>query len=125
MKVQRRLEHMQAWEKVLELTSVIYTRLDQNLFSNDPMLYRHILKISTLMMFNFAASLQQEDEARFIESLTAAESLAMELETMLYDALNQSYINKETFANLVGLITESNRMIYALTRMERCCVMCL
>lgn len=107
----QRFEEIEAWQKARELTDQIYTSSNQGLFSKDYSLRDQIRRASVSIMSNIAEGFERNGTGEFIHFLSMAKGSSGEVKAQLYVALDQDYINRETFNNLYSLAAEVGRII--------------
>src|SRR6266508_5946862 len=104
-------EEIEAWQKARELTREIYMVSVRGLFSKDFGLRDQIRRASVSVMSNIAEGFERGGTGEFVQFLSIAKGSAGEVKSQLYVALDQCYIDKETFAQLFALAAETGRMI--------------
>ena len=107
----RSFEEIEAWQKARELTREIYEISNGGLFRKDFGLREHIREATVSIMSNIAEGFERDGTAEFIQFLSIAKGSVGEVRTQLYVALDQKYIDEETFKRLLNRATEIGRMI--------------
>lgn len=107
-------EDMDAWKQARELTRDIYKISQQNLFAKDFGLRDQIRRASISVMSNIAEGLERDGSKEFNQFLSIAKGSVGEVRCQLYIALDQKYINEETFEHLSNLAEQTSRMIAGL-----------
>lgn len=104
-------EEIEGWQAARELTQKIYTITNQGSFARDFGLRDQIRKASVSIMSNIAEGFERSGTGEFVQFLSVAKGSAGEVKNQLYIALDQGYINQETFDRLSALATETGRKI--------------
>ncbi len=107
-------EDIEAWQKARQLTKEIYEVSNKNLFARDFGLRDQIRRASSSIMSNIAEGFERGGKKEFIQFLSIAKGSAGEVKSHLYIALDQNYINKNSFDKLFSLTDEIVRMVGAL-----------
>ncbi len=102
-----RFEEIEGWQTARELTQEIYTITNQGSFARDFGLRDQIRKASVSIMSNIAEGFERSGTGEFVQFLSVAKGSAGEVKSQLYIALDQGYINQETFDRLSALATET------------------
>jgi four helix bundle protein len=109
-------EEIEAWQKARELTRGIYAVSSKGPFSKDFGLRDQIRRASVSIMSNIAEGLERGGTREFIQFLSMAKGSSGEVRSQLYVAVDQGYIDKETFEQLYTLASEASRMITGLMK---------
>ncbi len=104
-------EEIEAWQKARELTRGVYAITKRGEFSKDFGLRDQICRASVSIMANIAEGYERSGTGEFMQFLAIAKGSAGEVKAQLYVALDQNYIQEETFQRLSALTTETGRMI--------------
>jgi len=107
----RSFEEIEAWQKARELTRRIYSVSNQGCFSKDFGLRNQICRASVSIVSNIAEGFERDGMGEFVQFLSIAKGSTGEVRAQLHVALDQNYIDKETFHQLLALTTETGRMI--------------
>ena len=110
----KRFEDILAWQKAREVTELVYQLSNQGLFAKDYGLRDQIRRSSMSMMANIAEGYGRRSDKEFSNFLNVARSSAAETQSHLYIALDQGYLNQETFSKLYEHLNEISRMTMAL-----------
>ena len=105
------VEQMEVWRKSREFTKEVYLIIRQNRFSRDYCLRDQICRASISVMSNIAEGFERGGSGEFIQFLSMAKGSIGEAKTHLYIAVDQEYIDKETFSRLNNMALEIGRMI--------------
>ena len=106
----RSFEEIEAWQKSRELTREIYEVSNGGLFRKDFGLREHIRETTVSIMSNIAEGFERNGTAEFIQFLSIAKGSVGEVGAQLYVALDQGYIDEETFKRLSKKAAEIGRM---------------
>ena len=106
-----KFEDIEAWKRSRELNKLIYKVSNKSNFSKDWGLRDQIRRSSVSVMSNIAEGFDSDSMIEFARYLAISRRSASEVQSQLYVALDQSYINKEEFANLYNENEEIKRMI--------------
>lgn len=109
-------EEIEAWQKARGLTRRIYAVSNKGPFSKDFGLRDQIRRASVSIMSNIAEGLERGGTREFIQFLSMAKGSSGEVRSQLYVAVDQGYIDKETFEQLYTLASEASRMITGLMK---------
>jgi len=112
-------EAIEAWQKAKELTRGIYAVSNKGPFSKDFGLRDQIRRASVSIMSNIAEGFERGGTREFIQFLSMAKGSSGEVRSQLYVAVDQGYIDKETFEQLYTLAGEASRMITGLMKYLR------
>jgi four helix bundle protein len=107
----QKFEDIEAWQRARELTREIYTASNENPFSKDFGLRDQVRKTSVSIMSNIAEGFERDGTKEFIQFLSVAKGSSGELRSQLYVALDQGYLEEESFDRLLGIVLETSRMI--------------
>lgn len=95
-----RFEDIDAWKAVRELTSQIYAVTCEGTFAKDYGLKDQIQRAATSIMANVAEGFDGGSDREFIRFLGYARRSATEVQSHLYVALDQHYIDEREFLAL-------------------------
>src|SRR2546425_10687058 len=93
----RRFEDIQAWQEGRKLTREIYRLSQSGTFARDFGLRDQIGRASVSAMTNIAEGFDCESRPEFIRFLGIARRSAVEVQSLLYVALDVGYINDDVF----------------------------
>ena len=105
------LEEIEAWQKARELTRGVYTISNHGSFSKDFALRDQIRRASVSIMSNIAEGFERSGTAEFVQFLAMAKGSTGEVVSHIYVAADQGYITKEEGDQLLGLASETSRMV--------------
>ena len=97
----KRFEEIDAWKSARELVQQVYNAIKMNKnFQSDFRLTNQIQGAAVSTMSNIAEGFTRKGNKEFIQFLFISKSSAAEVQSQLYVALDQSYIDKKTFNNI-------------------------
>jgi four helix bundle protein len=99
MKIER-FEDIEAWKEARKLVNRVYGFCSVNEFKKDHSLVDQIRRAAISVMANITEGFARKGNKEFIQFLFIAKSSAAELQSHLYVALDQKYINEDTFDEL-------------------------
>ncbi|MEW6572161.1 MAG: four helix bundle protein [Bacillota bacterium] len=114
-----KFEDIEAWQAARELTRAIYKTTNRKEFSRDYGLRDQIQRAAVSVMANIAEGFDSQSNQTFQQFLTYAVRSATEVQSHLYVALDQGYINETTFAELYKQTEEVKKTIYGFMRYLR------
>jgi four helix bundle protein len=106
-----KFEDLEVWQKARELSKNIYLITSKELFAKDFELKNQIRRSGGSVMDNIAEGFERGGRGEFIQFLAIAKGSAGEVRSQLYRALDQQYINQETFNELYQLSNNIGKMI--------------
>ena len=92
-----KFEDLIAWQEARKLVSMIYKLTSDGLFSKDFGLKDQIQRAAVSSMTNIAEGFDNESTAEFARFLGMARRSAVEVQSLLYAALDVHYIESDTF----------------------------
>ncbi|MFQ6084090.1 MAG: four helix bundle protein [Candidatus Aminicenantia bacterium] len=96
MKLEK-FEDIKAWQEARELTKIIYQISKKESFERDYALRDQIKRAAISIMANIAEGFERHSDKEFTRFLDFSSSSNSELQSHLYIALDQNYINQEEF----------------------------
>ena len=93
----KRFEDIRAWQEARRLTQQIYQLSASGPFAQDFGLRNQIRRAAVSAMTNIAEGFDCESKREFIRFLGIARRSAVEVQSLLYAALDVGHINQETF----------------------------
>ncbi|HMQ55696.1 MAG TPA: four helix bundle protein [Anaerolineae bacterium] len=106
-----RFEDIQAWQKARELTTLVYQCTRQEAFARDFGLRDQIRRAAVSAMSNIAEGFGRDSNRDFIQFLSIAKASVSEVQSQLYVALDQAYINRDQFEQAYQLCGETIRVL--------------
>ena len=93
----QRFEDIQAWQEARKLVKMVYSLTNKESFSKDFGLRDQIRRASVSVMANIAEGFDCESKVEFARFLGIARRSAVEVQSILYAALDVGYINNDEF----------------------------
>jgi len=106
-----RFEDIKAWQKARELVNEIYSVTNDGRFAKDFGLRERIRRAAVSIMLNIAEGFARKTNREFSQFLVIAHGSAAEVQSALYVALDQNYINQQQFEKLYKMTDETSKMI--------------
>jgi four helix bundle protein len=108
----KRFEDIKAWQEARVLVSMVYeTTKSTKGFSDDYRFREQIRSAAVSTMSNIAEGFSRRSAKEFTQFLFIAKGSAAEVQSQLYVALDQGYINREKFDELYSKSDEVARLI--------------
>ena len=116
MKIER-FEDIKAWQEARILVNIIYDAVESNKgFTGDYKFREQIHSAAVSIMSNIAEGFSRRSTKEFVQFLFIAKGSAAEVQSQLYVALDQGYINEEKFNELYTKSDEVARLISGFIR---------
>ena len=115
MKIER-FEDINAWKEARKLTQKVYQISGTGSFSKDWGLRDQIRRASISVMSNIAEGFDYQSDRQFMRLLAIAFGSASEVQSHLYVALDQNYIDRTVFNELYELCVKCKNLIYGFRR---------
>jgi len=96
-------EDIEAWQLARELTKLIYSTTKKDPFARDYGLSDQIRRAAGSAMHNIAEGFDSGSDMEFTRFLRYAQRSCSEVQSELYVALDQQYINDQQFSELYTL----------------------
>lgn len=93
----KRFEDIRAWQEARNLVKMIYTLTDKGNFAKDFGLRDQIRRASVSVMANIAEGFDCDSQVEFARFLGIARRSAVEVQSLLYAAMDVEYINDDDF----------------------------
>jgi len=93
----QRFEDIQAWQEARKLVKMVYSLTNKESFSKDFGMRDQIRRASVSVMANIAEGFDCESKVEFAQFLGIARRSAVEVQSILYVALDVGYINNNEF----------------------------
>lgn len=107
----KRFEDIRSWQSARELTKLVYEATKTAPFSKDFGLCDQIRRGAGSSMHNIAEGFGSGSDADFVRFLGYARRSIDEVQSQLYIALDQGYIEEDEFANIYQQAEETKRQI--------------
>ena len=96
-----RFEDIEAWQEARKLVKMVYSVINKSpKFRKDFRLVNQVQDASVSAMSNIAEGFARRSNREFIQFLFISKSSAAEVQSQLYVALDQEYINKNDFGEI-------------------------
>lgn len=100
MKISR-FEDIEAWQEARKLVKMVYSVINKSpKFRKDFRLVNQVQDASVSAMSNIAEGFARRSNREFIQFLFISKSSAAEVQSQLYVALDQEYINQDDFEKI-------------------------
>ncbi len=110
----KRFEDILAWQEARSLTRQIYQLSSSGLLARDFGLKDQIQRASVSVMANIAEGFDCDSRLEFARFLGFARRSAVEVQSLLYAALDANYINENTFQMLYAHTAKTKGLVGAL-----------
>ena len=96
-----RFEEIEAWQEARKLVKMIYSVINKSpKFRKDFRLVNQVQNAAVSSMSNIAEGFARRSNREFIQFLFISKSSAAEVQSQLYVALDQEYINQDDFEKI-------------------------
>jgi four helix bundle protein len=96
-----RFEDIEAWQEARKLVKMVYSVINKSpKFRKDFRLVNQVQDASVSAMSNIAEGFARRSNREFIQFLFISKSSAAEVQSQLYVALDQEYINQDDFGEI-------------------------
>ena len=100
MKIER-FEDIKAWQEARKLVNMVYEAINgSNQFNHDYRLMSQMQAAAVSVMSNIAEGFSRKGNKEFTQFLFISKSSAAEVQSQLYVALDQKYIDMDTFEKI-------------------------
>jgi four helix bundle protein len=106
-----RFEDFIVWQKVRDLTRVMYHVARQGVFARDLGLVRQIQRAAVSVMSNIAEGFERGGRGEIHQLLSTAKASCAEVRSHLYVALDAGYLTQATFRHLLNRAEEVARSV--------------
>ena len=114
-----KFEEIKAWQKAREITKEVYSICKNDKIAKDFSLVDQMKRCSVSIMANIAEGHGRRTGAEFANFLNIARGSAIELQSHLYVALDQNYIEREDFEKVYAMLDEVSKMTVSLSQYLR------
>ena len=114
-----RFEDIEAWKVARDLAHRIYGAAAQEQFSRDFGLRDQIQRAAVSVMANIAEGFDSQTNRAFTQFLGYALRSATEVQSHLYVALDQGYIDQKAFEELYSKVVTAKNLIHGFMRYLR------
>jgi four helix bundle protein len=105
-----------AWQKARQVTKSVYAVTKNSYFAKDFGLRDQIRRASVSIMANIAEGFARRSDKDFAYFLNISRSSAAEVQSHLYVAIDQGYLEENDFENIYNEFEETSKMIFSLVR---------
>ncbi len=112
----KKFEDIMAWQKARQITGAIYRATKNGEFARDFGLRDQIRRASVSIMANIAEGFARRSDKDFAYFLNISRSSTAEVQSHLYVAIDQGYIEQKEFDEIYDQLEEASKMIFALVR---------
>jgi four helix bundle protein len=106
-----RFEDIEAWQEARRLVNLVYEAISGNQnFQKDYRLVNQMQGATVSAMSNIAEGFSRRSNKEFIQFLFISKSSAAEVQSQLYVALDQSYIDQEAFEKIYAQAERVSKM---------------
>jgi len=106
-----RFEDIRAWQRARELAREVYAVSGCGNFATDFGLRDQIRKAAGSVMHNIAEGFDAGSDPEFIRLLSYARRSTTEVQSQLYIAMDQGYVNQEQFDHIYDLAEQWKKLI--------------
>jgi len=106
-----RFEDIEAWKEARTIVNRVYDLCRNDSFRKDYNLTNQIQRAAISIMANIAEGFNRRGNKEFAQFLFISKASAAELQSHLYIAIDQKYINQEDFDSLYSSIDKIQRML--------------
>jgi four helix bundle protein len=106
-----RFEDIRAWREARELTKLVYGITKSGALSKDYGLRDQIQRAAVSAMTNIAKGFDCESKTEFARFLGIARRSVVEVQSLLYTALDIGYINKDIFEQIFAQAEKTKALI--------------
>lgn len=111
----QRFEEIRAWQKARELVKAVYKLSNDGQLAKDFELKNQIRGAAVSVMSNIAEGFARKGQKEFARFLDIARGSAIEVQSLLYVALDVEYISSTKFEQLYSLADETVCLIAKFT----------
>ncbi len=112
----RRFQELFAWQKARKLTNQVYLLTHAKGFSKDYGLKSQIQRAAVSTMSNIAEGYARGTPNQFKQYLDISRGSAAEVQSLVYVALDQEYLDQQQFEELFSLTDEVISLVAGLKR---------
>jgi four helix bundle protein len=114
-----KFEDIEAWKNAREIAKYVYSISSKDVFSKDFALVNQMRRASVSILSNIAEGFERNGDKEFVQFLLIAKGSCGELRAQLYIALDQNYIDQNSFMSINSKLNETSRMIAGLIKYLR------
>ena len=106
-----RFEDIQAWQEARESVKMVYGLTNSGRFAGDFGLRDRIQRAAVSIMANIAEGFDCDSKVEFARFLGIARRSAVEVQSLLYAALDLDYISENQFASVYDQVQKAKALI--------------
>lgn len=106
-----RFEDIHAWQEAREAVQMIYTLTDDGAFARDFGLRDQIRRAAVSVMANIAEGFDCDSRVEFARFLGIARRSAVEVQSLLYTALDLAYIREDQFKTVYNQMQKTKVLV--------------
>jgi len=114
-----RFEDLECWQEARRLTQMVYRATNDGVFKKDLRLSGQIQAAAASSMANIAEGFIRRSDREFIQFLFIAMSSAAEVQSHLYIALDQNYVDQNQFEEIYEQSNKTAMIISGLIKYLR------
>jgi four helix bundle protein len=114
-----KFEDLEVWQRAREITRSIYAISFDGTFAKDYALVNQMRRAAISILSNIAEGFERNGDKEFVQFLLVAKGSCGEVRAQLYVALDQEYVDGDSFASINNKLTETSRMISDLIKYLR------
>lgn len=111
-----KFEDLEAWKEARKLTKDIYNVTKETPFCRDFGLKDQIRRASSSIMLNIAEGFDSGSDQQFVQFLVYSKRSCSEVQSILYIALDNQYINTEKFNSFYNQATLCRKLCFGLIK---------
>ena len=115
----KRFEEIDAWKEAKNLTQMVYGLTEDATFGKDFGLLGQIQRAAVSVMSNIAEGFDSGSKLEFVRFLGYARRSASEVQSHLYVAVDQGYIDQKQFTKVYEQAEKTRKLISAFSRYLR------
>jgi len=114
-----RFEDLECWQEARRLTRLVYRATNDGAFKKDLRLCGQIQAAAASSMANIAEGFIRRSDREFVQFLFIAVSSAAEVQSHLYIALDQNYVDERQFEEIYEQANKTGMIISGLIKYLR------
>ena len=114
-----RFEDLECWQEARKLTNMVYSATKSPAFKRDLRLSGQIQAAAGSVMANIAEGFVRRSSREFTQFLFIAMSSAAEVQSHLYIAMDQGYIDQDQFSDIYQQADKTGKIISGLIKYLR------
>jgi len=115
----KKFEDIEAWQKARQLVKIIYTETNTGAFFKDYGLKDQMRRAGVSILSNIAEGFERGGDKEFVQFIAVAKGSSAEVRAQLYVALDQGYVDQETFDQLSDFTNQISKMLSGLMKYLR------